>query len=142
MAGNGDRPDHPVVRPNFFHVAVGSVFVAVSIPLHIQFNPELNLPALVGLGFFNFLFLFLLFPLEGALRRKVVLLMAGNCVGALWYLILLSFEDAVFVLNADTFKMAFLVAKPLVDFVWIVSVWSLSLSVLASHRRRVRLEKG
>ena len=59
LAGNGDRPDHQVVRPNFVHVAVGSVFVAASIPLHIQFNPDLNLPALVALGFFNFLFLFL-----------------------------------------------------------------------------------
>ena len=106
-----------MVRPNFIHVAVGSVFVAASIPLHIQFNPELNLPALVGLGFFNFLFLFLLFPLEGALRRKVVLLMAGNCVGALWYLILLSFEGAVSVASADAVNVAFLATKPLVDFV-------------------------
>lgn len=129
-----------MVRPNFVHVAVGSVFVAASIPLHIQFNPELNLPALAGLGFFNFLFLLLLFPLEGSLRRKIVLLTAGNCVGALWYLILLSFEGAVSVASADAVNVAFLAAKPLVDFVWIVSVWSLSLSVLASNRRK-RLKK-
>jgi hypothetical protein len=142
VAGNDERPDHLKIRPNFSHMAFGSVLVATIIVLQVQLI-KLDAPALVAIGFFNFLFVFLLFPLEGPLFRKVVLLMVGNSVGVLWYIIQLSFEDALFFLNTDLVKIIVLVAKPLIDFVWIVSVWSLSLSVLASYKRKTeRLEKG
>ena len=131
------------MRPNFFHMAVGSVLVTTIIFLHLQLIRKFDLPALAAIGFFNLLFLFLLFPLEGPLLRKIVLLIAGNHVGALWYIIQLSFEDAFLFLNTDLFKIIALIAKPLIDFVWIVAVWSLSLSVLASYRIRMeRLEKS
>ena len=142
MTSKGERFENPHMKPNFFHLAVGSVFVTVIILLHVQLIRKLDLPALVAISFFNFLFLFLLFPLEGPLLRKVVLLIAGNLVGALWYIIQLSFEDAFFFLNTDLFKIIVLVAKPLIDFVWIVSIWSLSLSLLAPYKRKTeRLEK-
>jgi len=58
------------------------------------------------------------------------------------YLIQLSFEEAFFFLNTGAFKIIILVVKPIIDFVWIVSVWSVSLSVLASYKRKTeRLEK-
>ena len=143
MASREDRPDHLRIRPNFFHMAVGSVLVTTIIVLHFQSIPTFDLPALVAIGFFNLLFLFLLFPLEGPLLRKTVLLIGGNTVGVLWYLIQLSFSEAFLVLNTDTFKIITLIAKPLIDFVWIVAVWSLSLSVLASYRTKMeRLEKS
>jgi hypothetical protein len=143
VAGNEERLGHLKMRPNFFHMAIGSVLVTAIIVLHVQLIRKLDLPALVAIIFFNLLFVFLLFPLEGPLLRKVVLLIAGNNVGALWYIIQLLFQDAFFFLSTDTFKIIFLVAKPLIDFVWIVAVWSLSLSVLASYKRKTeRLEKS
>jgi len=143
LTGDGERVGHLKMRPNFFHMAVGSVLVTAIIVLHVQLIRKLDLPALVAIIFFNLLFVFLLFPLEGPLLRKIVLLIAGNNVGALWYIIQLSFEDAFFFLNTDLFKIIFLVAKPLIDFVWIVTVWSLSLSVLASYRGKMeRLGKS
>jgi len=124
-------------------MAVGSVLVTAIIVLHVQLIRKLDLPSLVAIIFFNLLFVFLLFPLEGPLLRKVVLLMAGNSVGAFWYIIQLSFEDTFLFLNTDLFKIIVLVAKPLIDFVWIVSIWSLSLSVLSSYRGKMeRLEKS
>lgn len=123
-------------------MAVGSILVAAIIVLHVQLIRRLDLPALAAISFFNLLFVFLLFPLEGPLLRKIILLIAGNSVGALWYIIQLSFEDAFFFLNTETLKIIVLVAKPLIDFVWIVAVWSLSLSVLASYRKTERLEKS
>jgi len=143
LTGDGERVGHLKMRPNFFHMAVGSVLVTAIIVLHVQLIRKLDLPALVAIIFFNLLFVFLLFPLKGPLLRKIVLLIAGNNVGALWYIIQLSFEDAFFFLNTDLFKIIFLVAKPLIDFVWIVTVWSLSLSVLASYRGKMeRLGKS
>ena len=143
MASRGERLGHVKLRPNFFHMAVGSVLVTAIIVLHVQLIRKLDLPSLVAIIFFNLLFVFLLFPLEGPLLRKVVLLMAGNSVGAFWYIIQLSFEDTFLFLNTDLFKIIVLVAKPLIDFVWIVAVWSLSLSVLASYRGKMeRLERS
>lgn len=142
VAGDEKGFGHLKMRPNFFHMAVGSILVAAIIVLHVQLIRRLDLPALAAISFFNLLFVFLLFPLEGPLLRKIILLIAGNSVGALWYIIQLSFEDAFFFLNTETLKIIVLVAKPLIDFVWIVAVWSLSLSVLASYRKTERLEKS
>jgi hypothetical protein len=143
LANKENRLSSLRMRPNLFHMAIGSVLVTAIIVLHFQLIPTFDLPALVAIWFFNMLFLFLLFPLEGPLLRKTVLLIGGNIVGVLWYFIQSSFEEAFFVLNTGTFKVIILIAKPLIDFVWIVAVWSLSLSVLASYRiKRERLEKG
>jgi hypothetical protein len=143
LASKEDRFGHLRIRPNFFHMAVGSALVTTIIFLSFQLIPAFGLPALVAIGFFNLLFLFLLFPLEGPLLRKTVLLIGGNTVGVLWYFIQLSFGEAFLALNTGTFKIMILVAKPLIDFVWIVAVWSLSLSVLASYRIKMEgLEKS
>jgi len=125
-------------------MAVGSVFAATIIISHFQLVQILDISALVAISFFNLLFVFLLFPLEGTLLRKIVLLFAGNIVGLLWYLIQLSLKDASSVfLSPDAFKIITIFVKPLIDFVWIVSMWSLSLSVLASAKRKTeRLEQS
>jgi len=125
-------------------MAVGSVFAAAIILSHFQLVQILDISALVAISFFNLLFVFLLFPLEGTLLRKIVLLFAGNSVGLLWYLMQVSFEEvSIFFLSTDAFKIIILLAKPLIDFVWIVSIWSLSLSVLASAKRKTeRLEQS
>jgi len=132
-----ERFDCSRVKPNLVHLAVGSGFAAAVIVSHVQLVRFLDMSALVSISFFNLLFVFLLFPLEGSLLSKVCLLFAGNSVGVLWYLIQLSLKEAsLFFLSTDTFKIINLVAWPLIDFVWIVSIWSLSLSVLASAKRK------
>jgi len=137
LTGNVERFGHIKVRPNFVHMAVGSGFAAVIILSHFQLVQILDISALVAIIFFNLLFVFLLFPLEGTLLRKLALLFAGNIVGLLWYLIQLSLKEAsMFFLSTDAFTIITIVAKPLIDFVWIVSIWSLSLSVLASAKRK------
>jgi hypothetical protein len=101
-----------------------------------------NEPTLVSIVIFNFLFIFLLFPLEGPLLRKVLLLVSGNLVGLAWYFIQSSFVVASApYLEAGAFKVVYVIVCPIIDLVWIVSVWSLGLSVLASARRRNELER-
>jgi hypothetical protein len=142
VANSVERFGHLKIRPNFLHMVIGSFFAAAILLIHFHLFHILDISALVAVSFFNLLFVFLLFPLEGTLLRKIVLLFAGNSVGVLWYILQFCFEDVFFFLNSNAFRMIFLVAKPLVDFVWIVSVWSLSLSVLASYKRKTeRLEK-
>jgi hypothetical protein len=142
VGGDEGRVGHLTRRPNLVHMAFGLVLVTGIVSLHPLLISGLDISALVSIIFFNFLFVFLLFPLEGPLLRKVVLLIVGNIVGILWYIIQLSFTDAFSFLNTETFKIMFLVAKPLIDFVWIVAVWSLSLSMLTSYKIKMEgLEK-
>lgn len=142
MGDDEGRVGHLQRRPNYVHMAVGLVLVTGIISLHLLLIRGLDLSALVAIIVFNFLFVFLLFPLEGPLHRKIVLLIVGNTVGVLWYIIQLSFTDAFYFLNTETFRIMLLVAKPLIDFVWIVAVWSISLSMLTSYKIKTeRLEK-
>ena len=134
MGDDGDRVGHLQRRPNYAHMAVGLALVTTIVSMHLLLIRGLDLSALVAIIVFNFLFVFLLFPLEGTLHRKTVLLLVGNTVGVLWYIIQLSFTDAFYFLNTETFRVVFLVAKPLIDFVWIVAVWSISLSMLTSYK--------
>ena len=83
MTDYGNRFGHPKRRPNFVHMAVGLVLVTSIISLDLQVVRGFDLSALVAIIFFNYLFVFLLFPLEGPLSRKLVLLIAGNSVGFL-----------------------------------------------------------
>lgn len=117
-----------------------SVGVGVAVAMFLIYSPLcriLNESALISVTVFNFLFIFLLFPLEGSLFRKVYLLVAGNIVGLAWHFIRSSFgATSVFYLGADAFKIITVVIGPIIDLIWIVSLWSLGLSVLASARRR------
>jgi len=96
-----------------------------------------NEPALVSITVSNSLFLFLIFPLKGSLLRKVLLLLASNIVGLAWYLMQLSLRVAsAYYLEADAFEALYVLIGSIIDLIWVVSVWSLSLSVLASAQRR------
>lgn len=137
LANKGERLELPRVKPNFLHVTIGSALAAVIILAHFHLIHTLSLSAMIAISLFNLLFVFLLFPLEGPLLRKVSLLLAGNLVGALWYLIQSAFQEAsVFFLSIDAFKVVAVVVSPIIDFIWIVSLWSLSLSVLASTKNK------
>lgn len=128
---------HPKVRPNYMHMYVGIGTATIILLIYFSLHHVLNEPALISITIFNFLFVFLLFPLEGHLFRKVYLLVAGNIVGLVWHFIKSSFGAAsVFYLGADTLKIITVVIGPIIDLIWIVSVWSLGLSMLASAKKR------
>jgi hypothetical protein len=137
LAGNSQSFGHPKVTPNYTHMSVGVGTTAIILLIYLSLHHILDERALVSITIFNFLFVFLLFPLEGPLFRKVYLLVAGNIVGLLWYFIKSSFgEVSVFYFGTDALRIITVVIGPIIDLVWVVSVWSLSLSVLASAKKR------
>jgi hypothetical protein len=139
LSRNEETLELPRVKPDLVHTAVGSCLAAVIILVNLHLVPFLSLSSLIAIILFNLLFVFLLFPLGGSLFRKVGLLFAGNIVGVLWFIIRSALQEAsVFFLNEEAFKIITVVLSPLIDFIWIVSLWSLSLSVLASARKTRR----
>lgn len=60
----------------------------------------------------------------------------GDLVGLAWNLIRLSLMS--FTVGAGVFQIVHFAIGPAVNFMWIVPVWSLGLSALASVERRKR----
>ncbi len=141
LAKNLQRFRHSKVRPDYMHMSVG-LSTTIVILFICSLQQILNETALFSITIFNFLFVFLLFPLAGPLFQKVYLLVAGNIVGLVWHFIRSSFGAAsVFYLGADTFEIINVIIGPIIDLVWIVCIWSLSLSILASAKKREEEKK-
>ena len=136
MSNNFVRIDNQNHGPNSHHVFVGLIVSLVTLFTCFELISSLDISAFVSISFFNFLFVFLLFPLKGTVSRKVMLLIAGNFVGIIWHLFLASFESVFLYFSTSNLKIVFLVFLPLANFMWIVSLWSISLSILAKNNPR------
>lgn len=90
----------------------------------------------LSITIFGLLFVFLAFPLRGALWCKVVWLLFGVFVGLAWNLVRWSLLLlAVYYMGASAFNVLAFLTGPVLDFLWIVPVWSVGLSMLASVKR-------
>ena len=90
----------------------------------------LSLEVAIVLIIFNFLYISLIFPLNAALERKLLLLLTGNMIGVAWnslFSILVQVALSYVGESADTLSLIF---NPLINLIWIVSFWSVSLTVL------------
>ena len=83
---------------------------------------------------FNFLFVSLTFGLNGKLNRKLCLLTLGNVIGLFWNFTLYSLATSGNAYFGGTFNIFFRILHPFLNFVWIVSFWSLSLSALPNPK--------
>jgi len=115
--------------PQYLHIMIGSALVIVIIYV-LQY--VLSGSALISSIIFNLIFLVLTFPLKGPLWCKIVWLVLGNAVGILWSLIRLSFGS---VLKTDFYGIDFFLSH-VIDFLWVVPIWSLALSSLCMMKHR------
>jgi hypothetical protein len=87
---------------------------------------------------FNFFFVSLTFSLAGTLTRKLLLLLTGNAVGFFWnYLFYMLAYGAVYFFG-ESVNVLTLILAPILNLVWIVSFWSVSLTILLGSRDRIR----
>jgi len=112
-------------------MAAGAVVAFSVYPL---LHGALEGSTLVSITIFNLLSVFLTFPLRGPLWCKMLWLGVGSLVGFAWNLIWLSLMSLT--VGAGVFYIVHFAIGPAVDFMWIVPVWSLGLSALASIERR------
>ncbi len=136
MSKNSVIVDNKNHGPNSRHVFVGLIVSLATLITCFELISALDVAAFVSICFFNFLFVFLLFPLQGAISRKIMLLLAGNVVGIVWHFFIFYFENVFLTFTAGNLKIVFLVFSPLANFMWIVSLWSISLSVIAKNKPR------
>jgi fructose-1,6-bisphosphatase/inositol monophosphatase family enzyme len=82
---------------------------------------------------FNTLFVSLMFQLNGSFTLKVALLAAGNVLGAAWnysfHVLILAAVDSLIVSEANL-KILYSISYPFLNSLWVISFWSLSLTLL------------
>ncbi len=94
----------------------------------------INFESVIMLLIFNFLFVSLIFQLNGTLNRKVGMLALGNVIGLFWNFVLFYFSIAGTTYFGETFAAFYTFLYPLLNFLWIVSYWSLSLAALTNPK--------
>ena len=90
----------------------------------------IDIAATATLLIFNLFFLSLTIYLNGTLNQKLGILSLGNIIGLLWNLVLHYFNIACITFFGESFNLFFTITYPFLNFMWIVSFWSLSLAVL------------
>jgi len=79
---------------------------------------------------FNFLFVSLAFQLTGKLSVKFGLLALGNVVGLFCNSVFYSLNIVGVDYFGEVFRVFYVISYPLLNMMWIVTFWSLSLAIL------------
>jgi hypothetical protein len=93
-----------------------------------------NIETVIILLIFNFLFTSLIFQLNGTLNRKLGMLALGNIIGLFWNFIFHSFNVVGMAYFGEIFGAFYTIFYPLLNLMWIVSFWSLSLAALPNFQ--------
>ena len=88
----------------------------------------INIESTGVLLFFNFFFFLLTLELNGTLNRKLGILAVGNTIGLFWNFIFYFFNIAGTAYFGETFNVFYAVFSPFLNFMWIISFWSLSIA--------------
>lgn len=91
-----------------------------------------NIQSTATLVIFNFLFVSLMFQLHGTTNRKLCLLTLGNIIGLCWNFTFNIFDVAGTICFGENFNTLYMVFFPFLSSLWIISFWSLTLTIL--HR--------
>ena len=122
------------------HVVFGFSLVAIISFMLLYFH-YLSIEPAFMLIVFNFLFVSLIFPLNGALAAKVLTLSLGNMIGLFWNYVFYSFVYALADYFGEFFSILYLILSPFANLIWIVTFYSLGLTFLANFEiRQARVE--
>jgi hypothetical protein len=95
-----------------------------------NFHSFANVQSTATLVIFNTLFVSIMFQLHGSINRKLFLLTMGNVIGLSWNFIFNFLDVAGTISFGESFNFLYMVFFPFLSSLWIVSFWSLSLTIL------------
>ena len=110
-------------------LVLGLFLETIALCLILSFS-LINIASTATLLIFNLFFLSLIIHLNGTLNRKLGILALGNIVGLFWNFVLYYFAIAGVTFFGESFNVFYAVFYPFLNFMWIVSFWSLSLTIL------------
>ena len=110
-------------------LVLGLFVEAITLCVIVSFR-FVNIAAAATLVIFNLLFLSLTIHLNGTLNKKLAILALGNVSGLVWNFVFHYFAVTARTFFGDPFNVFYAVSYPFLNFLWVVSFWSLSLAVL------------
>ncbi|MBN1244910.1 hypothetical protein JXA31_04895 [Candidatus Bathyarchaeota archaeon] len=110
-------------------LVTGLFLEAIGLCLMLSFI-FINIAATATLLIFNLFFLSLIIQLNGTLNIKLGILTLGNITGLFWNVVLHHFAIAGVTFFGEPFNVFYAVSYPFLNFMWVVSFWSMSLAVL------------
>jgi hypothetical protein len=117
---------------------LGQSLEAIALCLIIAFR-FINIEVTITLLVFNLLFLSLTLQLNETFNRKIGIIALGNVIGLAWNFVLHFSCLAGVSFFGEKFSILYVVFSPSLNFMWIVSLWSLSLAVLPRPKGRREL---
>ena len=119
--------------------SIFTVFISLLNGSNIGFMVLAECSGLVSVAIFSFIFVFTIGLLSGPLLTKITWFIVGICVGLLWNIGRLAFVMGVaYQFGLDAFFWFHYIVGPSIDFIWVVSVWTLAMSRLR-YRKAVSL---
>jgi hypothetical protein len=110
-------------------LVTGLFLEAITLCLIASFR-FVNISATATLLIFNVLFLSLTIHLNGTLNQKLGIIASGNTVGLFWNFVLQRFAISGAAFFGESFNVFYGVSYPFLNFMWVVSFWSVSLAFL------------
>lgn len=117
------------------HIISGLFLEAIALCMILSFR-YISVESTAMLAIFNLLFAFLIFQLNGTLRKKLCVLALGNIIGLFWNYIFFLFAVTAADFFGQIFGVFYVVLNPLLNLTWIVSFWSISLTFLANPQTK------
>lgn len=104
------------------------------------FGSLTSLESAAMLTIFNFLFVFLIFPLRGNLTLKLLTLLMGNVIGLAWNGLFSFSANVIAVSMEPVFNTLYLILSPFLNLIWIVSYWSICLTIFSGSKERKEVD--
>jgi hypothetical protein len=101
-------------------------------------NSAAQIQSTATLVIFNIIFVSLFLYLNGSLNLKLSLLAMGNFTGLCWNFIFSTFNTAGSGIYGETFNRLCVIFFPFLSSLWIVSFWSLSLTLVHRDNRALK----
>jgi hypothetical protein len=117
-----------------YHLVFG-IFAGIMASFTLSFFFHTNIELTFMLLIFNILYILLTFPLDGALMKKLCMLLLGNVICLIWNSLFLMFAVATAEYFAGFFDVLYIILNPFLNLIWVVSFWSISLTIFAVPRR-------
>jgi len=115
------------------YLVLALFFEVIALCLIVSFR-FVDTETVIVLLIFNFLFASLIFQLNGTLNRKLGMLALGNIIGLTWNFIFHYFAVVGVGYFGEIFGAFYTIFYPLLNLMWIVSFWSLSLAALPNSQ--------
>lgn len=91
-----------------------------------------DIQSTVILLIFNVLFLSIAFQLKGTFNKKLALLLLGNITGLFWNYTFHFFSISA-MSSYENFSALYTIIYPILNSLWVICFWSLSLAALQRH---------